>query len=94
MTAEVDDAVGARERRRDFFGAGEIGGDEGLMRLQIRRLDPVAQHQPGIEPGQQGPGHGADAAGGTGEDDSTGRVPSVGHSCLLLPAFDNGRANA
>ncbi len=51
-------------------GLGEVGLHEGLAGLQVLRLHPVAQHQPGIELGQQWPRHGADAAGGAGEDDA------------------------
>ena len=90
----MNDAVGTSQRRRHLIRLGEIGRNERLVRLQIRGLDPVAQHQPRIEPGQQRPGHGADAAGGAGEDDATSGIPSVGHSCFLLPEFYSGRASA
>ena len=94
MAAEMDDAVGALQHRGHLVRPGEIGGDEGLARLKVRRRDPVAQHQAGIELRQQRACHGADAAGGAREDDPTGGVASLGHSSFLLPAFDSVRANA
>ena len=54
MAAEMDDAVGALHRRRDLVGLGEVGRDEGFARLQILGLHAIAQHQPGIELGEQG----------------------------------------
>ena len=56
--------------RRDLVRPGEVGGHEGLARLQVLGLHPVAQHQAGIERRQQRPDHGADAARRAGEHDA------------------------
>ena len=89
--AEMDDRMRARHGGGDLVGPGQIGGDEGLAGQEIVGLHLVAQHQSGIARRQQGPDHGADAAGGAGEDDLP--VLIAGHCRFSLPVFCSVRAS-